>query len=380
MRMTKQTREASTLRIKRSRSGSSSSKSGFQRQYQQRAIVKTYYASPKQLGSHLKYIQRDGAGVNGKKPELFTASDKHHSLEDVQNPEPGRNEERFFKVILSPENGEQIQKTGYGMENYTKDFMKALENETGKTYRWAATVHDNTDNPHAHIVIRGLDREGTEVNFSREMVSSRMRGMAQEIATKELGPRTAQEVQQQKFRETSQDRFTSIDRQIKLHSDPVLDKESNTKGYRVIATNNYENERLKNLSSVGLASKHGKEYELSKNWENTLKSHAKQQDILKTVYDKNNVQPHDKFLVYRNKWNVSGTVEKVGQANESNDRPYVLVRNRTGKLYYHSSDDLHGIKPGDKVKIENGKTTDLSRNIDRNNIPYTRGNTDWIGR
>ena len=38
----------------------------------QRAVVKVHHANPKNLARHNQYIAREGVGIHGQKPELFT--------------------------------------------------------------------------------------------------------------------------------------------------------------------------------------------------------------------------------------------------------------------------------------------------------------------
>jgi hypothetical protein len=52
---------------------------------------------------------------------------------------------------------------------------------------WAAVNHFNTDYPHAHVIIRGVDLDDRELRSSRRYISHGMRWTAQELATQELG-------------------------------------------------------------------------------------------------------------------------------------------------------------------------------------------------
>ena len=78
-------------------------------------------------------------------------------------------DERLFKVVLSPEFGEQLD-----LERLTRDVMKLVENDVGRTLEWAAVVHRNTEHPHVHIVVRGF-AAGERLRFPREYVQHGMR-------------------------------------------------------------------------------------------------------------------------------------------------------------------------------------------------------------
>jgi type IV secretory pathway VirD2 relaxase len=105
------------------------------------------------------------------------------------------------------------------MPSYVRRFMAQVEKDVGRRLDWAAVNHHDTDNPHAHIVVRGVDGDGLPVRFDREYIANGMRARAQELATLDLGPRTQLDLQRARSREVLQDRFTSLDRDIgRLHS------------------------------------------------------------------------------------------------------------------------------------------------------------------
>jgi type IV secretory pathway VirD2 relaxase len=155
---------------------------------------------------HLRYIQREGVERDGTKGTLY-GPDGPASAEDFERAVPG--EKHQFRFILSPEDGEELD-----MPSYVRRFMAQVEKDVGRRLDWAAVNHHDTDNPHAHIVVRGVDRDGRPVRFDREYISNGMRARAQELATLDLGPRTQLDLQRARSREVGQDRFTSLDRDI----------------------------------------------------------------------------------------------------------------------------------------------------------------------
>jgi type IV secretory pathway VirD2 relaxase len=247
----------------------------------QRVSVKTYFFSPEKRGGFISYIQQEGKGKEGEAPELFTENGK--DLNDALNTEYPQ-EERFYKVILSPENGDKLD-----MERYTKDFMKNLEMSEGRDFKWAATVHYDTEHPHAHILIRGIDEAGKDVSFSRDTISRGMRGQASKLATMELGNRTEMEIARQKEKELTAERFTALDRKL---------KEKQDKNNTVRPESREEKARLAYLSNIGLAEKRmGGSYTLDEKFDQKLKWLQRDNDILKTVYGKDAEQRD--FALYR---------------------------------------------------------------------------------
>jgi hypothetical protein len=57
----------------------------------------------------------------------------------------------YHKVVLSPGQDEPIT----DWKEWTRDVMKDLEERQGHELHWYATKHNNTDNPHVHVVIAG---------------------------------------------------------------------------------------------------------------------------------------------------------------------------------------------------------------------------------
>jgi hypothetical protein len=67
--------------------------------------------------------------------------------------------------------------------------------------------------------------------------------------------------------------------------------------------------------------------------------------------------------IYRNSWNVQGTVVSIGFADEMTGRPYLLIDSKNGRQYFYSSSKLqfkdHEI--GERVKLEQGKFTVIEK-------------------
>jgi type IV secretory pathway VirD2 relaxase len=171
---------------------------------------------------HLRYIQREGVERDGTKGNLY-GPDGPANADDFERPLAG--EKHQFRFILSPEDGDELD-----MPSYVRRFMAQVEKDVGRRLDWAAVNHHDTDNPHAHIVVRGVDRDGLPVRFDREYIANDMRARAQELATLDLGPRTQLDLQRARSREVHQDRFTSLDRDMgRLALDGVVTLRADTR-------------------------------------------------------------------------------------------------------------------------------------------------------
>jgi type IV secretory pathway VirD2 relaxase len=51
---------------------------------------------------------------------------------------------------VAPEDGEELD-----LRSFTRQLMDRMQRDVGRTLRWAAVCHYNTDNPHVHIVVKG---------------------------------------------------------------------------------------------------------------------------------------------------------------------------------------------------------------------------------
>lgn len=303
----------------------------------QRVIVKARNTSQKSLKAHLRYIQREGVGLDEKKPELFTGEGRTSQTKEIEG------QPRFFRIILSSERGDRIACSLAGRE-----------------LNKCATVHYNTSSPHAHIVIRGIDAQGNSVILSPEIFKSQAREIAQQLATIELGYRTPREIRQQIEGEILSERFTWIDHSISEKLDRT--------GYYVALTPT-QRERLEHLADLGPAEKSGKLlYHLKEGWEKTLQQNGRKNDIINAIY---NEAP----LGLREQWKSAGTSNQPlfiakstsivrgrtvasGFENELREKPHVLIQAQPygptsgTKLYYYSH--RSEAKPERQVKLERG--------------------------
>jgi type IV secretory pathway VirD2 relaxase len=93
-------------------------------------------------------------------------------------------DQHSFRFIISPEGGAKLD-----LEEYTKRVIRAVEKDLGTTLQWFGVCHYNTDNPHAHVVIRGVDERGMPLRMSKDYMSHGFRHVAEHEATLELGRR-----------------------------------------------------------------------------------------------------------------------------------------------------------------------------------------------
>lgn len=89
-----------------------------------------------------------------------------------------------------------------------------MENDLETDLEWIAVAHHNTEHPHLHMVIRGVRCGGQPLQLRRDYVQHRIRDIAQDLCTRQLGYRTSRDASEAERREIGEPRFTSLDRAI----------------------------------------------------------------------------------------------------------------------------------------------------------------------
>jgi type IV secretory pathway VirD2 relaxase len=302
---------------------------------------------------HLRYIERDGVEKDGSKGVLYDAAGLA-SAEAFEQPRAG--EKHQFRIIVSPEDAAELDLT-----LYVRRLMAQVEEDLGRKVEWAAVNHYNTEHPHAHLVIRGVDREGRELRLERSYISNGLRSRGQEIATEELGPRLHLDVRCAREREVTQERFTSLDREL----------ERRTVGDRVQArtprpTGRLDESlliaRLQHLESLRLAERVGPaSWTLSPGWKDELRELGTRGDILKQIHM---AAPGDRarYRIVRvgqpldvdraNEPIVHiGRVASKGLADELKGSFYAVLETPSGHAYHLPLDarTAEELRPGDLV-------------------------------
>jgi type IV secretory pathway VirD2 relaxase len=183
----------------------------------QRVVVKALVSRHKpgkargSLARHVTYLGRESASADGKRGVFYDAArDGVDAKQEAVQWAPDRH---HFRLIVSPEHGADIP----DMTAYVREVMKRVQRDLDTKLQWIAVNHHNTDNPHAHILLRGKQADGADLVIPRQYISYGIRDQACEVATELLGERSAQEVQLAKTKEVEAERFTSLDRMIERH-------------------------------------------------------------------------------------------------------------------------------------------------------------------
>jgi hypothetical protein len=197
--------------------------------FQRRAIVNARYSSSRTPGgwkAHGIYVERESAkgdlqekwrgGLEADSrmsdaDRLGVARD--HPLGSLADGWQKAGDQRIFKIIVSPEDANvDFQKTA-------KDMIARIEQQTGASVEWGGVVHRNTDHPHSHILVRGRLPSGEPLRLSPALIRKGLRDAVQSSLTRQLGPRTIEEIEQQRQVELTANRVTPLDRKLADRSD-----------------------------------------------------------------------------------------------------------------------------------------------------------------
>lgn len=335
---------AGVLRAAQRRSGQA-----FRLDVRQRVIVKALVSRhtgrgaerSAALAAHLAYLGRAGAGAEGARPEFF---DRHVESLDVSNlATDWRDDRHHFRFIISPEHGERLE-----LQAFVREVMRRVSADLGEPdLTWAAVCHYDTDQPHAHVLVRGRRGDGRDLVIPRDYIAYGFRARAQEVAQERLGDLSRVDAERRIWRETSADRFTAFDRRLLAAADAdlsVADGVGGTDAWTALTRG-----RLRHLERLGLATPLKRRYQLNPELETKLRTLQIRRDILRTLNQRRleagrDVQPLGRVP-------VRGKVVRTGFHDELGASPYAIIRAANGVEYYGR------LRAG--ARLEMGKTVVL---------------------
>jgi type IV secretory pathway VirD2 relaxase len=301
---------------------------------------------------HLDYIEREGVERDGSAGRLYSdvPGDVRQSLAESL---PG--ERHQFRFIVSPENGHELDLTAF-----TRELMAQVERDTGRRLIWGAVNHHDTDNPHVHVVLRGVDMSGQEVWLERAYISERIRWQAQHLVTKELGLRTSLEMSRQLTREIPQERFTTVDRKLAQ----LLSPSKTVDVRRVALTTDGPSRarvmaRLAVLEQFGLAERTSPgAWQLKENWEDALRALGRRGDIIQRIHSalKGQGDPSRYAVIDGTVEHppIEGIVRRKGLHDELRGDVYAVIETAQGRAHYVRVNSLtaEGLREGSVVRLD----------------------------
>lgn len=240
---------------------------------------KAFRSAP--LSAHLSYLKRDGVTRDGAKAVMFEAGSDRAN--DVAFAERSKDDRHHFRFIVSPEDAGEMT----DLRAFTRDLAKQMEADLGSRLDWVAVDHWNTDNPHVHLLVRGVDDIGADLVISRDYISHGLRSRAEDLVSIELGPRPEHEIRNALEKEITAERWTRLDLEIRAAADEAgyIDLRPEVTGVADPESRRLMIGRVQHLQKMGLATPASPgEWIVGLEAERSLRDLGMRGDIIKTMH------------------------------------------------------------------------------------------------
>lgn len=233
------------------------------------------------LSAHLSYLKRDGVSRDGEKGVMFDATGDH--ADEHAFAERCEEDRHHFRFIISPEDAGEMT----DLKAFTRDLARQMESDLGTKLDWVAVDHWNTDNPHVHLLVRGVDETGADLVISRDYISRGLRSRAEDLVGIELGPKPEHAIRSALEREVDADRWTRLDVEIRFAADDIglVNLRPAQPGPDDPELRRLKVGRLQKLERMGLATAAGPgQWMVRPEAERTLRDLGMRGDIIKTMH------------------------------------------------------------------------------------------------
>ncbi|WP_418025522.1 relaxase/mobilization nuclease domain-containing protein (plasmid) [Paracoccus sp. TD-10] len=307
------------------------------------------------LPRHLGYLSRDGVTRGGEKARMF---DPHTDNADVKDfAERSEDDRHHFRVIVSPEDAADMA----DLKRFTRELMTQAEKDLGTKLDWIAVDHWNTDNPHVHVILRGRADDGKDLVISRDYIREGLRDRAQDLITRELGPRHDHEIRRSLMRQVEAERWTALDRQLLrdagksgiIDMAPAIDASRDDYLPQKVG-------RLRHLERLGLADQVGQaQWVIRPEAERVLRELGERGDIIKRIHRALSGQGIDRGVsdyVFASEADgpILGRLVERGHDDELKGSAYAVIDGVDGRTHHirlRSFDAAGDSAPGSIVEL-----------------------------
>jgi len=246
-----------------------------------KARVVRHRVSRAPLSAHLTYLRREGVTKDGATGRMFDA--ERDDADHRAFAERCESDRHHFRFIVSPDDATELS----DLKTFTRDLMAQAQRDLGTRLDWVAVDHWNTGHPHVHVIIRGRADDGQDLVISRDYIREGMRARAEGLVTRELGPRSEQEIRRSLEGEIEAERWTRLDEALARESgrngaiiDLRPDRHRKADDLQTIKIG-----RMRQLERLGLAHQVGPgQWTLAENAEPTLRALGERNDIIKRIH------------------------------------------------------------------------------------------------
>ena len=233
------------------------------------------------LAAHVAYLERDGVTREGDKARTFSATEDRCDAAAFAS--RCHDDRHHFRFIVAPEDAAEMT----DLRAFTRDLVAQMERDLGTGLDWVAVDHWNTDNPHVHLLVRGIAVDGSDLVISRDYISHGLRSRAEELVSIELGPKPEHEVRSALEREVEAERWTRLDIAIRMTAGETgfIDLRPNDPGAGDPVVRRLVIGRLRTLERMGLATATGPgQWTVSLDAERSLRDLGMRHDIVRTMH------------------------------------------------------------------------------------------------
>jgi type IV secretory pathway VirD2 relaxase len=304
--------------------------------HRQRCAVRITYLNNRTRGqwrAHGRYLAREGATA-GKSNEVgFNRDRSGIDVTSELRRWQSSGDPRLWKVILSPEFGDRID-----LQRLTRDLVDRMALDLGTDLEWIGVAHHNTEHPHVHIVIRGIRSDRQPIHLRAEYLKHGIREIAQDLCTRQIGYRTAQDATEAERREIGEHRLTSLDRAILRMADYDV---AAPDGSFIVVRNSgggHVGARLAVLRRMGLAESKGPNtWNVRRGFDEILRAMQRAADRQKTLAAHGVPISDDRLpieaLDMAGFTAVEGRILVHGQ-DEHSGRNYLMLEGTDAKVYF----------------------------------------------
>jgi len=289
------------------------------------------------LTAHLSYLKRDGITRDGTRGRMFDATgDDADGKAFAERCEEDRH---HFRFIISPEDAGEMS----DLRAFTRDLAIRMESDLGTRLDWIAIDHWNTDNPHVHLLARGVADDGCDLVVARDYISRGLRSRAEDLVSLELGPKPEQEIRSALARDVEAERWTKLDATIRLEADEtrIIDVRPADAGAGDPQIRRLMVGRLQRLERMGLASRASPgRWTLSPDAEPILRDLAVRGDIIKTMHNalagRGLERPPGDYVIESGVATtpIVGRLVEKGLYDELNGEAYAVIDGVDGRVHY----------------------------------------------
>jgi hypothetical protein len=301
----------------------------------------------KNLKTHRRFVEQYLPQANKEaaveKPELYADSQAGGQfVEQYFEAMTGKH----FKFIISPESPR------VDLQALVKTLVKRMEAIAGRSFIWMAANHADTNHPHAHLLINGVDKHGKDVRFDRLFISQTMREMTRQICTELIGKRSREEIKASILQSYNSNRYCAFDDGIQEQEEPLDGGGYEASGSRIQTFNDLLLRRLFHLADLGLARKKDKTintFLLEKDWAKKLRAIGRHNSFLNARSELQSTAAANMELYTSETGEIAGTITRLYKMNDEDSWNHALVAENAAlnkawyiPLSYEPNDALSG--------------------------------------